>query len=112
MTRTTVAGIAVAATATIMLIIQPEPQTIHQVETIHHVETIERVQEVPTIIDLDKYRDVPAASPHDDELMAECAWALQRLTGEPLMGIILYLEDHWNGDACAAYEHQVLHGWY
>ena len=108
MTRTTVAGIAIATTAAIMLILQPQPDP----QIVHRVQTINRVQEVPAIIDLDKYRDVPPTSPHDDELMAECAWALQRLTGEPLMGIILYLEDHWNGDACAAYEHQVLHGWY
>ena len=108
MTRTTVAGIAVATTAAIMLMLQPQPDP----QIVHRVQTINRVQEVPAIIDLDKYRDVPPTSPHDDELMAECAWALQRLTGEPLMGIILYLEDHWNGDACAAYEHQVLHGWY
>ena len=108
MTRTTVAGIAIATTAAIMLILQPQPDP----QIVHRVQTINRVQEVPAIIDLDKYRDVPPTSPHDEELMAECAWALQRLTGEPLMGIILYLEDHWNGDACAAYEHQVLHGWY
>jgi len=108
MTRTTIAGIAIATTAAIMLILQPQPDP----QIVHRVQTINRVQEVPAIIDLDKYRDVPPTSPHDDELMAECAWALQRLTGEPLMGIILYLEDHWNGDACAAYEHQVLHGWY
>ena len=108
MTRTTVAGIAIATTAAIMLILQPQPDP----QIVHRVQTINRVQEVPAIIDLDKYRDVPPTSPHDDELMAECAWALQRLTGEPLMGIILYLEDHWNGNACAAYEHQVLHGWY
>ena len=108
MTRTTVASIAIATTAAIMLILQPQPDP----QIVHRVQTINRVQEVPAIIDLDKYRDVPPTSPHDEELMAECAWALQRLTGEPLMGIILYLEDHWNGDACAAYEHQVLHGWY
>jgi len=108
MTRTTVAGIAIATTAAIMLILQPQPDP----QIVHRVQTINRVKEVPAIIDLDKYRDVPPTSPHDEELNAECAWALQRLTGEPLMGIILYLEDHWNGDACAAYEHQVLHGWY
>lgn len=63
-------------------------------------------------IDLERLRDVSAASPHQDDNNYECTVALQRITGDPLAGIILYVDRWWQGDACAAYEHQVTHGWH
>jgi len=70
------------------------------------------VKEVPTTLDLDEMRDVSAISQHDDELNYECTSAIQRLTDDPWMGIVLYIERYWEGDACAAYEHQVTYGWH
>ena len=70
------------------------------------------VREIATHLDLDEMRDVSAISQHDDELNYECTVALERLTGDPYMGIVLYVERYWSGDACAAYEHQVTHGWH
>lgn len=63
-------------------------------------------------LDISAHRDVSAVSEHDDAINAECAYAIQRLTDEPLAGIVLYVERYWHGDACAAYLHQVEHGWY
>ena len=98
-----------AGSALTLLIVQPwVSNDSHTVETFVHTQ----VEEVMTTIDLDRYRDVPAETDIDEQLNYECTIALQRLTDEPLMGIILYLEEHWHGDACAAYEHQVLYGWY
>ena len=105
--RTSIAMLT--GSAVTLLITQPWHNTsTHTVETF--VET--QVEQVMTIIDLERLRDVPAKADIDEQLNYECTVALQRLTDEPWMGIILYLERHWNGDACAAYEHQVLHGWY
>ena len=70
------------------------------------------VRELATTLDLDEMRDVSAVSEHDDELNYECTAAIQRLTDDPWMGIVLYIERYWQGDACAAYEHQVTHGWH
>ena len=70
------------------------------------------VEEVATTLDLEQMRDVSAISEHDDELNYECTAAIQRLTDDPWMGIVLYIERYWEGDACAAYEHQVTHGWH
>ena len=99
----------IAGCALTLAITQPwSDDTSHTVETFVRTE----VEQVMTTIDLDRLRDVPAQSPIDEQLNYECTYAIQRLTDEPLMGITLYVERHWNGDACAAYEHQVLHGWY
>lgn len=92
-----------------LLIVEPWVDTsTHTVETVVHTQ----IEEVMTTIDLDRLRQVPAKSHVDEQLNAECTYAIQRITEEPLMGISLYLERHWNGDACQAYEHQVKHGWY
>ena len=101
---------AVLAGSAVTLLITTPWQTDTEYVTETFTETI--VEQVMTTVDLDRLRDVPAQSSVDDDLNYECTIALQRLTDEPLMGIILYLEEHWHGDACAAYEHQVLYGWY
>ena len=84
-----------------------------QVQVEHHVQVIERQLE-PAVytVDLDAHRDVSQVSEHDDAIMAECAYAIQRRTDEPLAGIILYIERYYQGDACAAFDHLVEHGWY
>jgi len=105
--RTTAA--LLAGCALTLAVVQPwNDDSNHTVETFVRTE----IEEVATTLDLDRYRDVPAKADIDEQLNYECTVALQRLTDEPWMGIILYLERHWNGDACQAYEHQVLHGWY
>jgi len=101
---------AVLAGSAVTLLITTPWQTDTEYVTETFTETI--VEQVMTTVDLDRLRDVPAKTNVDEQLDYECTIALQRLTDEPLMGIILYLEEHWHGDACAAYEHQVLHGWY
>jgi len=63
-------------------------------------------------LDISAHRDISQVSEHDDAINMECAYAIQRQTDEPLMGIVLYVEKHWSGDACAAYLHKVQHGWY
>jgi len=91
-------------------IIQPWQQPEPIIETVVETQTV--IEEVATTIDIDRLRQVPASSNIDKQLDLECTYAIQRLTDEPLMGIILYTDEYWNGDACQAYEHQVLHGWY
>ena len=63
-------------------------------------------------LDISAHRDISQVSEHDDAINMECAYAIQRQTDEPLMGIVLYVEKHWQGDACAAYLHWSQHGWY
>ena len=63
-------------------------------------------------LDISAHRDISQVSEHDDAINMECTYAIQRQTGEPLMGIVLYVEKHWQGDACAAYLHRSQHGWY
>lgn len=83
------------------------------VEIEHRVQVIERQTEPDVyVVDLDAHRDVSAVSEHDDAIMAECAYAIQHRTDEPLAGIVLYVERYWSGDACAAFDHLVDHGWY
>ena len=107
--RVRTSAAVLAGSALTLLIVQPwVSNDSHTVETFVHTQ----VQEVMTTIDLDRYRDVPAKADIDEQLNYECTIALQRLTDEPLMGIMLYVDQYWNGDACQAYEHQVLHGWY
>ena len=84
-----------------------------QVRVEHHVQVIERQLEPDVYtVDLDAHRDVSQVSEHDDAINAECAYAIQRRTDEPLAGIILYIERYYDGDACAAFDHYVEHGWY
>ena len=104
-TSTAVLG-AVAVT---LLITQPwVDNSTHTVETVVH----RQVEQVTETIDLERLRNVEPASAIDEQLNQECAYALQRLTDEPLMGIMLYAERWYHGDTCQAYEHQVEHGWY
>jgi len=63
-------------------------------------------------LDISAHRDISSVSEHDDAINMECAYAIQRQTDEPLMGIVLYIEKYWHGDACAAYLHWTEHGWY
>jgi hypothetical protein len=37
---------------------------------------------------------------------------LAHITGDPIAGIALYVGKYYAGDACAAYMHQVEHGFY
>jgi len=86
-------------------------QTHYETVTVHQDKIV--VEQVMTTIDLDRIRDTGAIDPDlDEQLLYECAMAIQRQTTEPLAGIVLYTERWWHGDACAAYEHQVRHGWY
>jgi len=100
----TAIGCTALGAALAVLIVQPETVT----ETVQVTHT----EYVPVSIELNASRQVPAKSPVDEQLNMECAYALQRITDEPLMGIILYVERWWDGNACHAYEHQVEHGWY
>lgn len=101
---------AVLAGSAVTLLITTPWQTDTEYVTETFTETI--VEQVITTVNLDRLRDVPAKTNVDEQLDYECTVALQRLTDEPLMGIMLYVDRYWNGDACQAYEHQVLHGWY
>jgi malate synthase len=88
----------------------PQQQTLTVTSTVD-----DRVytQEIITTIDLEHIRDTRDADPQlDDSLNAECAYAIQRHTDEPLKGIINYIERYWSGDSCAAYEHLQNHDWY
>jgi hypothetical protein len=89
-------------------------QKFTQPATVYQVQVIERtvVEQVMTTIDLDRIRDTSAATDHEPQLLAECAYAIQRHTDEPLAGIIHYAERYWQADTCAAYEHLMVHGWY
>jgi hypothetical protein len=86
-------------------------QTTIQVQTT--VDDTVHITEIITVLELDHIRDISEANAGlDQQLSAECAYALQRLTDEPLAGLVHYLERYWAGDACAAYQHQVTHGWH
>ena len=87
------------------------------VQTVRETDVVVRdrivIPEVMTTLDLDRIRDtLHIDTDLDKQLLAECAYAIQRHTDEPLQGIILYVERYWSGDTCAAHEHQALHGWY
>ena len=81
-------------------------------ETVHQLPDTVIVDEVMTTIDLDRLRDTSDVSEHDEQLLAECAYAIQRRTDEPLAGIVIYVARRWQGDACAALEHLLRHDWY
>jgi hypothetical protein len=75
-------------------------------DTVHINQTI-------TTLDLEQLRDTLNIDPNlDAALAAECAYAIQRNTGEPLKGIVYHVERWWHGDACAAYDHLTAHDWY
>jgi hypothetical protein len=71
------------------------------------------IEEVMTTLDLEHIRDTTAVDPDlEEQLLAECVYAIARTAVEPMQGIIYYIEKYWSGDACAAYEHLQTHGWY
>jgi hypothetical protein len=71
------------------------------------------IEQIITTLDLNDIRDTSAIDPNLElQLLAECAYAIQAQTDEPLAGIIFYVDRYWTGDTCAAYEHLVRHGWY
>jgi len=71
------------------------------------------VNDIVTTIDLEQLRNTTNIDPNlDAALAAECTYAIQRHTGEPLQGIIHYVERWWDGDACSALEHQIINDWY
>jgi hypothetical protein len=87
-------------------------QLIPQADTQHHVQVITRTVTEYEQLDLNAHRDVSAVSQHDDDILAECAYAIARQTDEPIAGIVIYVDRYWEGDTCAAYLHLVDHGWY
>jgi hypothetical protein len=71
------------------------------------------INDIVTTIDLEQLRNTTDLDPNlDAALAAECTYAIQRQTDEPLQGIVIHVERWWQGDACAAYAHQAEHGWY
>jgi hypothetical protein len=93
-------------------LLQPEPHT----ETVTVIETETIVEQVPAkaidVRDLLMRLDIKPDPDQDDEANSQCAYALQRMTDEPLQGIINYVERQYQGDSCAAYQHQAIHGYY
>jgi len=86
-------------------------------QTIHTIHTTQLVNQTVEPVDIghtmDRLRDTTQANTDvDDQLLAECIYALQRHTDDPLQGIVHYIERHWQGDACAALEHYHTRGWY
>ena len=81
----------------------------------HVVQVIERTIEKD--LDYDRIRtiliDPTSINPHlDKQLASECTYALERLSGDPYMGIVLHIARHWHNDACAALENYQAHGIY
>ena len=80
---------------------------------VHPVQVIERTVHTSSNYTVTTNPDTTAADPNlDDQLNAECAWALQRLTDDPMQGLLIHVERRWAGDSCAALEHHHQHGWY
>ena len=101
-----------AFTFGIVLTLAIGAQLIPEPDTRHHVQVVTRTVTEYEELDFDAHRDVSAVSEHDDDILAECAYAIQRQTDEPLAGIVLYAGRYWQGDTCAAYLHLVEHDWY
>jgi len=84
-----------------------------QVKVVSTVDDTVHVNQVITTIDLEQLRNTGDIDPNlDTSLAAECAYAIQRQTGEPLKGIVFHVERWWEGDTCAAFEHLLTHDWY
>ena len=80
---------------------------------VHPVQVIERTVHTSSNYTITTNPDTTAADPDlDDQLNAECAWALQRHTDDPMQGLLIHIERRWAGDSCAALEHYHQHGWY
>jgi len=89
------------------------PQQTHTIETVTVVQDRIIIEEIMTTIDLDRIRDTNYIDRDlEEQLLMECVYALHGATGDNLAGAILYIEKHWQGDACAALEHYHIHGWY
>jgi hypothetical protein len=99
--RTLAAFTAGAAIAT--LIATPEPQPQRQVE--YQVEVYERTV----------YTDFTDIATNiqelEEQLYEECIAVIQRHTDDPKAGIIIHVERHYDGDACAAAEEAALGHW-
>lgn len=81
-------------------------------QTVYETQVVTRTVTEYEQLDIAKYRDVSKVSEHDDDILAECAYAIARQTDEPIAGIVIYVDRYWEGDTCAAYLHLVDHGWY
>jgi len=82
-------------------------------KVISTVDDTVHVNQVITTIDIEQLRDTHDIDPNlDTALAAECAYAIQRQTGEPLKGIVFHVERWWQGDTCAAFDHLISHDWY
>ena len=98
----------VAFTLTAIYVMTPASIT-----NIHPVEVIERTVHTSSNYTITTSPDTTGADPHlDDQLNAECAWALARHTDDPMAGLLIHIERRWSGDSCAALEHYHQHGWY
>jgi len=100
-------GVILTLNAATYLAPTQTPKPIQQVEKTVHI------QQIVTTIDIDELRDTKAIDPDLDEQLAhECTIAIKHHTGEPLAGIVFYVNRYWAHDACAALEHHLTHGWY
>jgi hypothetical protein len=108
----TVYGFAYGVISTLLAVSYLIPaQTIVVQETV--IEETIIIEEIMTTLDLDQMRDTLDIDPTlEDELLAQCAYILIEETDEPMAGVIYYLEQYWQGDACAALDHYWAHGWY
>jgi hypothetical protein len=91
------------------------PITTTVYERVTEIDTVEVEVPVQAVLDYEQLLDVlrqPQPSDVDKQADYECALAIERLTGDPLAGIALYIGKYYDGDACAAYEHLVAHAWY
>jgi len=86
------------------------PQTVETVTTID----VDDLRDTKAIhLNRDDLRDTKAINPDLDERIAyECTMAIEHDTGEPLAGIVFYVNRYWAQDACAALKHHLTHGWY
>jgi hypothetical protein len=86
-------------------------QTVYETQVI--LETVTVTDAIDLEATLERLRDVSQASDQiDDQLLADCLWAIVDQTDEPLMGVVYYLERYWQGDSCAALDHLLTHDWY
>ena len=91
------------------------PITTTVYERVTEIETVEVEVPVQAVHDYEQLLDVlrqPEPTDVDKQADYECALAIERLTGDPLAGIALYVGKYYDGDACSAYMHQVQHGFY
>jgi hypothetical protein len=106
-----ITGFALGVAVTALML----PITTTVYERVTEIETVEVEVAVPAVLDYEQLLDVlrqPQPSHSDAETDRECALALSHITDDPVAGIALYVGKYYAGDACAAYMHQVEHGFY